>query len=389
MRRTPGSVLIVGAGLAGARCAETLRVEGYEGRVALVGAEAEPPYERPALSKEVLAGSRPHEDLALRTPDWWAEREIELVTGTRIGAIDPQRRVAMTTSGCEFAWDALVLATGARARAFPGHMPRGVHTLRSLADALALQAELQPGLRLVIVGAGFVGTEVASTALELGVEVILLEGGQGPLERVLGPEASALLARRYRARGVDLRLEAMLGGFSADPQGRLGAAVLRDGTTIPCDVAVVALGATPECPPIQGLADDVGISTDACGRTSLPGVYACGDVANAWRPAIGRRLRIEHWTNAAGQGACVARTIVGRAAPYDELPYFWSDQFGLRLQYVGHADEWAAVDIEGDEDSFSAIYRRPDGRPLGALLANRAHEIGAVRRELAAVQVAA
>ena len=202
MTRTPGSVLIVGAGLAGARCAETLRTEGYEGRVVLVGAEAEPPYERPALSKELLAGSRSDEDLALRTPDWWAEREIELVTGARIGAIDPRDRIAMTTSGCEFAWDALVLATGACARAFPGPMPRGVHTLRSLADALALRAELQPGLQLVIVGAGFIGTEVASTALELGVEVILLEGGRGPLERVLGPETSALLARRYRARGV-------------------------------------------------------------------------------------------------------------------------------------------------------------------------------------------
>jgi 3-phenylpropionate/trans-cinnamate dioxygenase ferredoxin reductase subunit len=389
MRRAPDDVLIVGGGLAGARCAETLRAEGYEGRVVLVGAESEPPYERPALSKELLAGSRAQEDLALRTPGWWAEREIELVTSTRIGAIDTRHRTAIAISGREFAWDALVLATGARARRFPGQTPRGVHTLRSLADALALRAELRPGRRLAIVGAGFVGTEVASTALALGVDVVLLEGGRGPLARVLGREASALLAQRYRARGVDLRLGAMLSGFSADTHGRVRAAVLADGAVIPCDAVVVALGARPECPRFQGLAGDVGISTDACGRTSLPGVYACGDIASAWRPAVGRSLRIEHWTNAAGQGACVARTIVGRAAPYDELPYFWSDQFGLRLQYVGHAEEWAAVDIEGDEDSFSAIYRRLDGRPLAALLANRAHEIGAVRRELAAVKVAA
>jgi 3-phenylpropionate/trans-cinnamate dioxygenase ferredoxin reductase subunit len=241
----------------------------------------------------------------------------------------------------------------------------------------------------VIVGAGFVGTEVASTALRLGVEVVLLEAGQGPLERVIGPEASALLARRYRARGVDLRLGTMLGGFSADPHGRLRAAILADGTRIPCDVAVVALGAMPECPSIRGFASEVGIETDACGRTSLPGIYACGDVANAWRPAIGRRLRIEHWTNAAGQGACVARTIVGRDVPYDELPYFWSDQFGLRLQYVGYAEDWAAVEIEGAEDSFKAVYLRGDGRPLAALLANRAQEVGTVRRELAAEEVAA
>jgi 3-phenylpropionate/trans-cinnamate dioxygenase ferredoxin reductase component len=315
---TPGNVLIVGAGLAGARCAETLRAEGFEGRVVLVGAEAEPPYERPALSKELLAGPRQPEDLALRAPGWWAEREIELVSSTRIGAIDPRRRTAVSTSGRVFAWDALVLATGARARRFPGSTPGGVHWLRSLANALALRAELRPGRRLVIVGAGFVGTEVASTALALGVEVVLLEGGRGPLERVLGLEVSALLAQRYRAQGVDLRLRAMLSDFSTDAQGRVRAAVLDDGTNIPCDAALVALGATPEC--TQALADGDGIETDACGRTRLPGIYACGDVASSWRPWIGKRLRIEHWTNAAGQGACVARAILGGEAPYDELP---------------------------------------------------------------------
>ncbi len=387
MTPAPGNVLIVGGGLAGARCAETLRAEGFEGRVVLVGAEAEPPYERPALSKELLAGPRGPEDLALRAPGWWAEREIERVSSTRIGAIDPRGRTAISTAGREFAWDALVLATGARARRFPGPTPAGVHTLRSLADALALRAELRPGRRLVIVGAGFVGTEVASTALALDVEVVLLEGGRGPLERVLGLEVGALLAQRYRAQGVDLRLRAMLSGFSTDAQGRVRAAVLDDGTNIPCDAALVALGATPEC--TQALADGDGIKTDACGRTRLPGIYACGDVASSWRPWIGKRLRIEHWTNAAGQGACVARTILGGEAPYDELPYFWSDQFGLRLQYVGHAEEWAAVDIEGDENSFRAQYRRADGRPLAALLANRGHEIGAARRALAAVELAA
>ena len=239
----------------------------------------------------------------------------------------------------------------------------------------------------MIVGAGFVGTEVASTALALDVEVVLLEGGRGPLERVLGLEVSTRLAQRYRAQGVDLRLRAMLSGFSTDAQGRVRAAVLDDGTNIPCDAALVALGATPECP--QTLAGGDGIETDACGRTRLPGIYACGDVASSWRPWIGKRLRIEHWTNAAGQGACVARTILGGAAPYDEMPYFWSDQFGLRLQYVGHAEEWAAVDIEGDENSFSAQYRREDGQTLAALLANRGHEIGATRRALAAVELAA
>ena len=308
------------------------------------------------------------------------------MSSTRIGAIHPRRRTAVSTSGRVFAWDALVLATGARARRFPGSTPGGVHALRSLANALALRAELRPGRRLVIVGAGFVGTEVASTALALGVEVVLLEGGRGPLERVLGLEVSALLAQRYRAQGVDLRLRAMLSDFSADAQGRVRAAVLDDGTNIPCDAALVALGATPEC--TQALADgEESRPTPAGGQGcqgSTPAATWRAPGAPGWKEVAHRALDERCWPR-----ACVARAILGGEAPYDELPYFWSDQFGLRLQYVGHAEEWAAVDIKGDEHSFSAQYRRADGRPLAALLANRGHEIAAARRALAAVELAA
>jgi NADPH-dependent 2,4-dienoyl-CoA reductase/sulfur reductase-like enzyme len=371
---TPRRVVIVGAGLAGSRCAETLRAEGFDGRVVLVGDEPVAPYERPALSKELLAGTKT--TVELRAPGFWAERGIELVLGRRVESID----LAGRTAG-GLAWDALVLATGARARRLPFPVPGGVHTLRTLADATALGAALRPGARLAVVGAGFVGAEVASTARSLGAEVTLVDLAAVPLERVLGPEVGGILAARFAAAGVDLRLGTGLGRILAGGDGRVRGLELTDGTEVDCDALLVAIGAEPAC----DLAGDAraGIETDGCGRTAVPGLYACGDVANAWRASAGGRVRVEHWTSAAGQAAAVAHAILGHERPYDDLPYFWSDQFGLRLQHVGHAEAWDAVELEGDEESFVARYVDLAGRPLAALAANRPREIGALRRELA------
>jgi 3-phenylpropionate/trans-cinnamate dioxygenase ferredoxin reductase subunit len=372
---TPSTVIIVGAGLAGSRCAETLRAEGFDGRVVLVGEESTAPYERPALSKEFLAGER--ERVELRPSGFWESQGIELVLGRRVERIDVARR----TAGPGLRWDALVLATGARARRLPSPLPGGVLTLRTAEDAKALRAELRPGRRLAVIGAGFVGAEVTSTARALGVEVALVDPAACPFERVLGKEVGAILATRFAAHGVDLWLKRGLGRFLTDAEGRARGLELTDGSEILCDAALLAIGAEPAVELLAG--DRAGIPTDGCGRTAVEGVYACGDAAGAWRASLGRHLRVEHWTSAAGQAAAVAHAILGRERPYDDLPYFWSDQFGLRLQHVGHAEEWAAVELDGDEESFTARYVDRQGRPLAALLANRPREVGAMRRELA------
>jgi 3-phenylpropionate/trans-cinnamate dioxygenase ferredoxin reductase subunit len=225
---------------------------------------------------------------------------------------------------------------------------------------------------VVVVGAGFIGAETASTLLPHAGSVAVVEPLPAPLVRVLGPDVGTLLARRYRAHGVDLHLGRGVVKVS-------NAVELDDGTSLPADVVVVGIGAIPTTPYGEGA-----VEVDEHGRTALPGVYACGDVASWWRPSLGRRLRVEHWTSAAGQARAVAAAIVGDPEPYDEPPYFWSDQFGLRLQHVGHAEGWHAVVLEGDETSFTARYVDREGRLLAALAANRARAVPALRRELAA-----
>lgn len=369
------SVVIVGAGLAGSRCAETLRAQGFDGQVTLVGDEPLGPYERPALSKEFLAGTK--ERIELREPDHWEQRDIKLVLGHRVDAVN----VAMGQIPGAPPADAIVIATGARARALPFECPPGVHTLRTAADAAALRERLTPGSRLAVIGAGFVGAEVASTARSLGVEVTLVDLESAPLVRILGPEVGGLLADRHIDHGVELRLGTGLSRFLTAPSGELAGIELTDGSTVDCETALVAIGAAPDCALLGDPRE--GIRTDACGRTEHPGVYACGDVAQAWRPSLGMYLRVEHWTSAAGQAAAVAHAIMGTERPYDEVPYFWSDQAGLRLQHVGHAEAPAVTEITGSPDSFVAHYRGADGRLLAALAANSPQSIGALRRELA------
>lgn len=352
------AILVVGAGLAGARCAETLRAEGYDGRLVLVGEEPIAPYARPALSKEFLAGAHRADELLLRPRRFWSERAIDLVLGHRVVSVDTRARTALAAAGRTFEWDALVLATGARARQLHVPAPRGVHVLRTLADATALRADLDRARSVVVVGGGFLGAEVASTSRTLGLDVALLEAGEAPLSRLLGTELGNALAARYRAHDVDLRTGASAAGFDTDARGALRAVVLSDGAVLPCEVAVVAIGVEPArelIPPMS---------------TSL--IQVCGDAAGGG-----------HWTDAAASGTNAARTLLGLAPIMPPPPFFWSDQFGLRIQLVGDPTLAVGVKLEGWDDAFVARYCDGSGRIVAALAANRPEVIGAFRRELA------
>jgi 3-phenylpropionate/trans-cinnamate dioxygenase ferredoxin reductase component len=354
---TTETVLVVGAGLAGARCAETLRAEGFAGSVVLVGDEPVPPYERPALSKELLAGKRSTGSLQLRPPGFWRERGIELVLGHRVTRLDRVRRVAVTDVGRALQWDRLVLATGAKPRTLPFSAPSGVHVLRTLADAIALRADLAAARRLVLVGGGFVGAEVASTARELAVDVAMLEAGPAPFANVLQPELGSVLARRYRAHGVELHTSAVAARFRANGAGRVSGVELADGTLVRCDVALVAIGVEPERELVR-VAPEVEVAGDASGG---PG----------------------HWTSAAADGVAAARRLLGLEPLPAPAPFFWSDQFGLRIQLLGDTRAADAVEIEGDESQFVARYHAADGRLVAALAANRPAAVRGLRHELA------
>ena len=356
---SPRSVLVVGAGLAGARCAETLRAEGFDGELTLVGEEPFAPYERPALSKEFLTGEKSASDLFLRPGSFWNEQRIELVLGQRVASVDVDRRTAVTSAGRLIGWDALVLATGARARKLPFDTPEGVHVLRSLADAQALRRELLPGVRLAVVGGGFVGAEVASTARKLGVDVTLLEAGSAPFARALGPELGARLAERYIDHGVDIRTETAAAAFMSLPGGRVKGVQLADGDVVDADVVLVAVGVEP---------------AHELGAEPAPPIYACGDNAGSRG----------HWTGAAAEAVGVARRILELEPLPEQPPFFWSDQFGLRLQLVGdttHADE---VELEGTHESFIARYRARGGKLVAALASNQPAAMGGLRMEVAA-----
>ncbi len=353
------TVLIAGAGLAGARAAETLRSHGYDGRVLLVGEEPVAPYERPALSKEFLAGTRGEASLLLRKPDTWAERGIELLLGRRVVVADPRKGIATTSRGETLPFDHLVVATGARPRRLPLPAPRGVHVLRTIADARALREELVPGARLVVIGAGFVGAEVASTARSLGLDVAIVEAAPAPLARVLGNTVGRLLAERWRLHGVDVRLRTSLRSFHADASGRIESVMLDDGSQLRADAVLVGVGVEP--------------ARDLLPTQPASNVCAAGDVVGPG-----------HWTAAALDGVAAARRILGLPVEAPPPHYVWSDQFGLRLQVVGSPRPDDPFALEISSDSFAVRYLDADGGTRAALFANRPAEAAELRRRLAA-----
>jgi NADPH-dependent 2,4-dienoyl-CoA reductase/sulfur reductase-like enzyme len=344
------SVVIVGGGLAGATTAQTLRERGHDGEIVLIGAEPHLPYERPPLSKAVLLGDKQVDSAYVHDEDWWREHEVDVRTGTEVQSVDLAARRLVTNAG-EQAYEWLVLATGSEPRRLriADESGRPVHYLRTMEDSLALRAALTEGARIAIVGAGWIGLEVAAAARNAGSVVTVHEGAELPLLAVLGPEVAQLFADLHRDHGVDLRL---------------GAQVTAEDLS-EADAVVVGIGVTPRTALAEaaGLDVDDGVLVDELLRTSDPHVLAIGDIANEQHPVLGRRVRVEHWDNAIGQGKAAAATILGAAEPYAKLPYFFTDQYDLGMEYFGNVgpDGYDRVQTTGSFDGpFRAWWVRDD-----------------------------
>lgn len=339
---TSPTFVIVGAGLAGAKATEALRKEGFEGRLHLIGSEPERPYERPPLSKDYLAGSTKREKLYVHDIGWYRDHGVELTVGTRVSAVDAVAHTIAIDGDRTLRYDKLLLTTGASPRrlGFSGADLEGVHYLRDLADADRLRSELAEGGRdVVVVGGGWIGLETAATAVGYGNRVTVIEQSPTPLYGVLGPELGEVFARLHRERDVELRIETGIARFRGSG-GKLAAVVTDRGEEIPTDVAIIGVGARPnvELADAAGLAVNNGIVVDAAFRSSHPDIYAAGDVANRFSPRLGRHLRVEHWANAKRSGPAIARSMLGRDdATYDPVPYFYSDQYDLGMEYSGYA----------------------------------------------------
>ena len=362
-----GQIVVVGASLAGLRASEALRAEGYEGTLILVGAEQELAYDRPPLSKEVLAGAWEPERTALREADSYGELDLELHLGRTATQLDAGARQIQFDDGSSATFDGLIIATGASPRELPNTPPlEGIHTLRTLSDCLAIRKAFEAGGRVVVVGAGFIGLEVAATAHERGLEVTVLEALAVPLERAIGPAMGAVCADLHSRRGLDLRCEALVDAFLGG--SRVEGVRLADGTEIGADVVVVGVGVAPNTGWLEGsgLRVENGVICDARCATSVPGIYAAGDVARWYNPLFEEHMRVEHWTNAAEQGLVAGTNLLrGPEAgePYAPVPSFWSDQFERKIQFGGHidaSDEVRVVHGDPDQERFVAIYRHAD-----------------------------
>jgi NADPH-dependent 2,4-dienoyl-CoA reductase/sulfur reductase-like enzyme len=377
-------VLIVGGGLTAQRCAETLRRRGYEGTVRMVCAEPDPPYDRPPLSKELLAGAVEEATVAYRPAWWYEEMQVELLLGVRAEALDPAARTVTLDSGVELGYEKLLIATGGAARRLPflGGF-ENVHALRTLADARRLRGELVPGARLTIVGAGFIGQEVAATARKLGVEVTMIEALPAPLAPILGEELGTWFAELHRGEGVRVLTSAMLES-ARGRNGRVTELTLAGGESVACDAALVGVGTAPATEWLRGSGlDEKEVRTDSSGRTCLPCVFAAGDASVPFDPRFGNHARTEHWDAAAWQGAAAAKAMLGEYPGTPPLPSFWSDQYGLRIQYVGHAHHSDAVVVEGEpgERDFEATFTR-SGVPVAGLTVGRPRAIPALKKRI-------
>jgi 3-phenylpropionate/trans-cinnamate dioxygenase ferredoxin reductase subunit len=363
---SPSSVAVVGASAAGLSVAETLRRQGFDGRVTLIGEEECLPYDRPPLSKQILSGAWPEERVWLRDEATISGLNLDLRLGTAAVAVDPAQRMVALADGSRVSYDELVIATGVRARRLPGtEGVAGVHTLRTLSDAMALRAALAAKPRLVVVGAGFLGAEAAAVAREAGAEVTLISDLEAPLSDVLGPELGELLIRMHAEHGVKIITGLMVRDVLASA-GRAVGVRLADDRVIEADAVLVAIGSVPNVDWLAGSGIEIGdgvLCDQYC--QAGPGVWAAGDVASWIHPAFGERLRVEHRTNAGEQGMAVARNILSRGAPapFAPVPYIWSDQYDRKIQIYGlpkGSDRFAVTQGSLAERELVALYGKND-----------------------------
>jgi 3-phenylpropionate/trans-cinnamate dioxygenase ferredoxin reductase component len=366
-------VVIVGASLAGATAASTLRDEGFDGDIRLIGAEAQLPYNRPPLSKGYLRREVDFESQLVKPAEYYREQRIELTLGTRATALDAGKKVVALESGERVAYDRLLVATGGRNRtvSVPGAQLSGIFQLRTVEDCDRIRAVVQRGRRAVAMGFGFIGSEVAASLRQLGVEVTAIEGARVPLARVVGEEVGQVLAGIHREKGVNLIAEDSVAAFEGD--GRVERVRTGKGRVLECDLVVAGIGIVPnsELLASAGAQVDNGVLVDARCRTSLPDVFAAGDVTNHAHPIFGR-LRVEHWNNGFQQGRAAAQSLLGREQPYDYVHSFWSDQYEHSIEYVGFAAGWDRVVFRGRPESrkFLGFYLK-DGIVRAAIGLNR------------------
>ncbi|MFI9560852.1 NAD(P)/FAD-dependent oxidoreductase [Nonomuraea endophytica] len=355
--------VIVGAGLAGAKAAQTLREEGFDGEIVLIGAETERPYERPPLSKGYLQGKSEREKIFVHATGWYADHDIDLRLGLRATRLDLGSRTVRLSDGSRQPYQKLLIATGSSPRRLPGP----ARYLRTVQDSEALKERFARGGRVLVVGAGWIGLETTAAARAAGCQVTIVEPEPTPLHRVLGPELGEVFASVHRRNGVDLRL-----GTPVAEITQTGVR-LSSGERLEADLVLVGIGATPD----TGLAVDAGLDvadgilTDAALRTSDPDVYAAGDVAESFNPLYGRRLRVEHWANALNGGPAAARSMLGQDVVYDRVPYFFSDQFEIGMEFSGDIQGYDEVVFRGDVDGLEFIaYWLRDGRVVAGMNVN-------------------
>jgi 3-phenylpropionate/trans-cinnamate dioxygenase ferredoxin reductase subunit len=356
--------VIVGAGMAGGKAAETLREEGFDGRVVLVGAEPHRPYERPPLSKDYLRGEAEQPAWLQEDESWYASNRVELRTSSVVQSIDAGDKAVVLGGGERIGYDRLLLASGGEPRALPvpGGDLAGVHLLRTIEDSNAIRALFDGGGRLVVIGGGWIGCEVAASARQKGMDVTLIESLELPLLRVLGPELGGFYRGVHEDQGVEMLLGA--GVDAIEGSGRAERVRLSDGKTIDCAAVVVGIGVAPRTELVDGIARvDNGVVVDERLQSSADGIFACGDIANAAHPVFTRHVRVEHWANALEQGPAAARSMLGKDVSYDKVPYFFSDQYDVGMEYAGlhdpNADELV---LRGDMGSreFVAFWVRGD-----------------------------